>query len=606
MQKTRYDYRTPVTRTSPPQKTPIILSPQQEAGRNAIRFGTNHVFITARAGTGKSTLLQLSVEGLEGVTVIAFAKMNVKDLRNKGVPAMTCHSLGRSSLPKNCFFDKNKTFTLLRKYLEEDEEYFAVSIKQLVSLSKMTLLGKFQCKSGSWILEENSITDDDLLKLANRFDVDVAESSKRIFQITRMALVDSLNSYVIDYDDMIWWTVIKNLPVKQFKILGIDEAQDLNKAQHALALMAIRNGGRIVATGDPFQALYSWRGAELDSMEKLHALVSTNNDGKQIEDLPLTISRRCGKNIIAAAQKIVPDIEAMETAIDGVVETITHEQMMLQSVAGDMIVSRTRAPAIKLAYAFLRNDKRSVVLGTDIGSMLESFIKKFKATDVQSLLVKLQKYEDEQTEKLSRDKALSKQLALLKDRCECIRILSQRCQKVSEMITKIHSLFVDEDDESQRTNAIVLSTVHKAKGLEAKRVFVIDTDKMPHPMATRDYQIEEEKRIIYVAVTRAKEQLSFVGSPPKMFADDYVAPVPELAPEIVPQEQEAKVEKNQEVDSKSESFADESMLQSLHNMKICQEAKSLIPFSCEITISQLSGIVTKISKHIRKCKECGK
>jgi len=197
---------------------------------------------------------------------------------------------------------------------------------------------------------------------------------------------------------------------------------------------------------------------------------------------------------------------------------------------GDMILSRTRAPLIKQAYSFLREEKKAVILGTDIGSHLESFIKKFNAADVQSLRKKLDEYEEKQTERLSGNKSSIMQLSLLKDRCECVRILMHNCDKISEVITKVHRLFVDEDDKTQRAGAIILATVHKAKGLEAKNVFVIEPSKIPHPLAKRQHQIEEESHIAYVAVTRAKETIRFVGPIPSIFGDGFVAPVPEPEP----------------------------------------------------------------------------
>ena len=59
------------------------------------------------------------------------------------------------------------------------------------------------------------------------------------------------------------------------------------------------------------------------------------------------------------------------------------------------------------------------------------------------------------------------------------------------------------------TPAIVLSTVHQAKGLEWSAVFLINltTQAFPHPLATSEEEQAEERRLFYVAVTRAKDYL---------------------------------------------------------------------------------------------------
>jgi superfamily I DNA/RNA helicase len=55
----------------------------------------------------------------------------------------------------------------------------------------------------------------------------------------------------------------------------------------------------------------------------------------------------------------------------------------------------------------------------------------------------------------------------------------------------------------------MLSTVHKAKGLEADNVYILATNRMPHPKGG-----SEENNICYVAITRAKKNLFYVGPKP--------------------------------------------------------------------------------------------
>ncbi|MDD4289673.1 MAG: ATP-dependent helicase [Patescibacteria group bacterium] len=60
-----------------------------------------------------------------------------------------------------------------------------------------------------------------------------------------------------------------------------------------------------------------------------------------------------------------------------------------------------------------------------------------------------------------------------------------------------------------KNECIILSTIHQAKGLEWEIVFLINltSDSLPHPLCVTKYGIEEERRLFYVAITRAKKYL---------------------------------------------------------------------------------------------------
>ncbi len=58
---------------------------------------------------------------------------------------------------------------------------------------------------------------------------------------------------------------------------------------------------------------------------------------------------------------------------------------------------------------------------------------------------------------------------------------------------------------------VTLSTVHKAKGAEAPRVIVLDPKRMPSKNARQDWEIQQERNVVYVTYTRAKETLVFTS-----------------------------------------------------------------------------------------------
>jgi ATP-dependent DNA helicase Rep len=75
-------------------------------------------------------------------------------------------------------------------------------------------------------------------------------------------------------------------------------------------------------------------------------------------------------------------------------------------------------------------------------------------------------------------------------------------------LSVIHILERDEDDEER--DVLRLSTLHGAKGLEFSRVFLVGVEEelLPHRNSETPAQIEEERRLFYVGVTRARHKLS--------------------------------------------------------------------------------------------------
>ena len=64
--------------------------------------------------------------------------------------------------------------------------------------------------------------------------------------------------------------------------------------------------------------------------------------------------------------------------------------------------------------------------------------------------------------------------------------------------------------KASNPNAITISTLHSSKGLEYENVFILDVNEglMPYKKAVLDKDIEEERRLFYVGMTRAKTRLS--------------------------------------------------------------------------------------------------
>ena len=102
-------------------------------------------------------------------------------------------------------------------------------------------------------------------------------------------------------------------------------------------------------------------------------------------------------------------------------------------------------------------------------------------------------------------KVLTQEYNDLVDKIECLKILSIGINTKTDLIEKINDIF--SDDEKQ---GICLSTIHKAKGLEADNVYVLNKNLMPSKFVKQNWELEQEENIQYVAYTRPKKVLGFI------------------------------------------------------------------------------------------------
>jgi superfamily I DNA/RNA helicase len=106
-------------------------------------------------------------------------------------------------------------------------------------------------------------------------------------------------------------------------------------------------------------------------------------------------------------------------------------------------------------------------------------------------------------------------IAALDDRCECLRVLAAGSQSMQDLEQQIVGLFAEANPGEAPKQFVTFGSIHKSKGLEANRVWILRSDLIPHPMAKQPWEVDAEKRICYVAVTRARSELKFVGQIPR-------------------------------------------------------------------------------------------
>ena len=177
---------------------------------------------------------------------------------------------------------------------------------------------------------------------------------------------------------------------------------------------------------------------------------------------------------------------------------------MTGSKSGDMILCRVNAPLVSLCFGFIRDGKKAIIRGRDIGQGLIKLINRFDPSNIDDLYDKLEEYRIDERTKLERVKNEAAIMAL-EDKVECLVVFMSNSNSVEEVKDKIETMFSDNNG-----TGIILSSVHKAKGLEADNVYIAKPELMPHPLAESEWQRQQEMNVRYVALTRAKKQLAFV------------------------------------------------------------------------------------------------
>jgi hypothetical protein len=493
----------------------------QEAGRG-------DAFVSACAGSGKTTVLvelakRLPIHLQQSAVFIAFNKHIAEELAKRlprGVKAATIHSLGMQALRNHLRpgsgwkVDAGKYRALIRAYLQGNgigyyDKQFGEAVDTMGDLVRFTMV---------------TLADPTDLKavadLAIRYGISLPFPDTQIAGVATVLQwgIDGMPgrdpktglSYsmqeAISFDDMIYLPNRLDLSVEQYQMLYVDEAQDLNEAQTDLVMKMRAPGGRIVLVGDPRQAIYAFCGANSDSVERIIARTGA-------QTLPLNVCYRCPKSHLKLAQQIVPSIEPAPGAIEGVAGDIMETQLSSAVRAGDLILCRCTAPLISLVFELLTAGVAAKVRGRDIGASLVKIIDIVeKAPDYQfeAFPACMEAYRSGQVHTLSQREGTEMQIESLCDRVDSLiaihaNLIGQgRCHNAGDLRSYIASLF----DDSRAP--VMLSTIHKAKGLEADRVFILRYDLMPHKMAKTPDAIAQEHNLRYIALTRAKRELYFI------------------------------------------------------------------------------------------------
>lgn len=496
-------------------------SPQQAAIYAKVEDRTaGNLIVEAVAGAGKTTTLVGACDRMQGSVFLgAYNTKMAKELRERtshlqNVKAGTFHSAGMNALRRAITIkgdpDPKKVAKLADAYIQNKGRMDLDCIKSTavaaVGMAKQRGIGPiFADRDEVWLdMIEHFGLDEDLPE-----DIEGRDWEKLLLQsikfarvLLRMSNEQAKEEGVIDFDDMIFLPLVWNLRMWGNDWVLIDEAQDTNPTRRALAKKMLRPGGRLIAVGDPRQAIYGFSGADNDALAQIRQQFNA-------ETLPLTVTYRCPKNVVAVAQEFVSHIEAHETAPDGEFGTIEFKDLIDALQPGDAVLCRYNKYLVNFCFRLIRMGKPARIEGRAIGAGLIALCSKWKSKTTEALATRVTSWMQREVKK-AEAKGNDSKADQIRDRAETLLVLIERgmeqgIRDVAALKTMIEGLFDDRVVDSK--TMITLCSVHRSKGLEFPRVFILGLYELMGRECRHAWQTEQEVNLQYVAATRAQSLL---------------------------------------------------------------------------------------------------
>lgn len=535
---------------------------------NFVKNESGHGIIDAVAGAGKTTTIMECVKFVPNRNDILFCAFNnsiateiAYKFGQKGFPEVivkTMHALGRSILHENNATghqiklkeDKYRELLKNEELLERIKPFFEkIALINDYDITPFDDKSRFALNNlygtiRNKLLEINqkyraTLTKDDIESFKDMVihynifnDVDIKKKDFHLEAINyleahRIILEEgnelSQRTMIIDFTDMLYLPYHWKLePSKKYNFLFIDECQDLSRSQLAIAIKYGKRTGRILAVGDPRQSIYGFTGADIESFDRIRDLTKATA-------LPLTECFRCPADIVALAQKIRSDIKGNKPG-SGKIHKIAFGEIVKLAKPGDLIISRFRDPIIVLVFNFIDdnikvhihedeareiiNEIKSIFKQEELNTIIEYQPKKFESiADIvfNRWLWIIKKNAAPIIDSKERNIYIEEQKDILQQKLRFLNkkyeLWKQECRTIVDILKKIKEFI------SASSDSIKLSTIHRAKGLENNRVFILGYDELPFKrLYQKDWEKIQELNLKYVAITRSLDELFLIES----------------------------------------------------------------------------------------------
>jgi DNA helicase-2/ATP-dependent DNA helicase PcrA len=359
---------------------------------------------------------------------------------------------------------------------------------------------------------------------------------------------------LVDFDDLIALAVrlleenprVRSTYQERYPWISIDEYQDLDEKQYRLVKLLAPPQSNLCVIGDPDQAIYGFRGSDVGFFHRFR------QDYPSARLFSLTRNYRSGSIIVQAASQIIGN-ESPELAIDDSV-SVTPERIVIhnapteaseaefvvktieQLIGGHSFFSvdsgrssgqsasslafsdfavlyRTSAQATALSQALARSGipyqcrtHDRLIEQPGVQAVLQYLEEIPQTSTVRDRLIAAAQYAVDQGagENLETDKEA------MMTAVELLASLASGCGSNMARFRSEVALGAEVDTLDPRADRVSLLTLHAAKGLEFRVVFIVGCENGIIPLSWGEVDratIEEERRLFYVGVTRARERL---------------------------------------------------------------------------------------------------
>ncbi len=499
--------------------------------RDAVTVAASPLAIVAAAGSGKTTVLTRR---------IAYRIAADPDVQPQHVLALTFTNQAANELHKR----------LRRVGVRERVEagtFHAVALRLLrqraidmdqrpptVASDRFRLINEALRSSGSKADPSAVLNDIDWTR-ARRFApseaVTAAKRAGRRISLGAAEYASVVDAYatvktrrgVVDFDDLLEQSLVALENDKswaagirwRFRHLFVDESQDLNPLQFGF-LEAVRDGrSDVCLVGDPRQAIFGFNGADPSIMDNVETLYPG------ITIARLTRNYRCTPQIIAAARGVLLRSEQTDDSVavpadgvsvrtveladeaaenDAVARLLRDAVGAQRSLGSCAVLARTVAQLNAVSQSLARAGVPSNLQGRT-GAR-----RAFGAALAEAHACRTPADLGQWIERVATDTSSDPSRARVAETAD--RFLAQRTGMSFRGWIELHSPF-DDLDNAEPDDAVDLLTFHGAKGREWRAVIIVGAEQglIPHSTATTAAQRDEEARLLYVACTRAREQL---------------------------------------------------------------------------------------------------
>ena len=457
-----------------------------EFQKAAVENTNNQLLIVAGPGSGKTTVLTNRIAYL---------------IMEKGV------------LPENCL-----AITFTRRAAGEMRERLE---KLLSAKSEFINIHTFHSLCLA-ILKENH----DAAGLSEDFKV-ISPQEKKLFN------ENELTDDMLEFDDLITKTVqlfadypqiLKNYQ-NQFKYLSVDEYQDIDENQYKLIRLLAPENANICAIGDPNQAIYGFRGGSAEFFKNF------KNDYTNVQIINLKNNYRSAESIVNASNQMLETYNIISRC-EKPHEKITIHTAPTDKAEAEFIVSTIENLIGGHSFFSIDSDRSSgeredysfsdFAILYRTSSQLKPLIEALERSGMPYVKLSDDLLCDRKPvinllKKLNDTGSLVSQIETLENEFKCeiedyilkyLKDVAGGCENKKDFIHQI-SLVKESDTLDLRADRISLMTLHASKGLEFNCVFVagLENGIIPLYRAETPEEIEEERRLLYVGMTRAKERL---------------------------------------------------------------------------------------------------